>query len=116
MNFWQSRQPRVRLFIGGAGAILMLILLFIFAIDPLFKHSADLDRQIVTARRQLAELHTMQQEYQRQKSGVDSINSQLKRQQNFSIFSRLEEFASQTGIRNKILYTKPTVSTPSELY
>ena len=116
MNFWQSLQPRERLFLGGAGAMLVLFLIFKLAIDPLFKHSADLDRQIVTARRQLTELRAMQQEYQRQKSVVDSINSQLKKQQNFAIFSRLEEFAGQTGIRNKILYMKPTVSTPSEVY
>jgi len=116
MNSWQNMQPRERLFLGGAGAMLVLFLLFKFAIDPLFKHSTDLDRQIVTARRQLAELRAMQQEYQRQKTVVDSINSQLKRQQNFAIFSRLEEFAGQTGIRNKILYMKPTVSTPSEVY
>ena len=96
--------------------MLVLFLFFKVAIDPLFKHSADLDRQIVTARRQLAELRTMQQEYQRQKSVVDTINNQLKKQQNFAIFSRLEEFAGQTGIRNKILYMKPTVSTPSEVY
>src|SRR5215510_12196592 len=116
MNFWQTMQPRERLFIGGAGAALLLFLIFKLAIDPMFKHSAELDRQIVTARRQLAELRTMQQEYQRQKSVVDSINSQLKRQQNFAIVSRLEELAGQTGIQNKILYMKPTVSTPSEVY
>ena len=116
MNFWQNTQPRERLFLGGAGAVLVLFLIFKFAIDPLFKHSTDLDRQIVAARRQLVELRTMQQEYQRQKAVVDTINSQLKRQQNFAIFSRLEEFAGQTGIRNKILYMKPTVSTPSEMY
>ena len=116
MNFWQNMQPRERMFLGGAGAMLVLFLIFKVAIDPLFKRSADLDRQIVTARRQLAELRTMQQEYQRQKTVVDNINSQLKRQQNFAIFSRLEEFAGQTGIRNKILYMKPTVSTPSEVY
>ena len=86
MNFWQNMQPRERLFLGGAGAMLVLFLIFKFTIDPLFKHSADLDRQIVTARRQLAELRTMQQEYQRQKTVVDNINSQLKRQQNFAIF------------------------------
>ena len=114
MNFWRNLQPRERLFLGGAGAALMLFLIFKIAIDPVFKHSADLDRQIVTARRQLAELRTMQQEYQRQKSVADSINNQLKRQQNFAIFSRLEELATQTGIRNKILYINPTVSTPSE--
>jgi general secretion pathway protein M len=116
MNFWQQLQPRERLFLGGGAAVLVLFLFFKVAIDPLFKHSADLDRQIVSARRQLAELRTMQQEYQRQKSVVDTINNQLKKQQNFAIFSRLEEFAGQTGIRNKILYMKPTVSTPSEVY
>jgi general secretion pathway protein M len=116
MKFWRNLQPRERLFLGGAGAALMLFLIFKIAIDPVFKHSADLDRQIVTARRQLAELRTMQQEYQRQKSVADSINNQLKRQQNFAIFSRLEELATQTGIRNKILYINPTVSTPSEMY
>jgi general secretion pathway protein M len=116
MNFWQNTQPRERLFLGGAGAVFVVFLLFKFAIDPLVKHSADLDRQIVAARGQLVELRTMQQEYQRQKTVVDTINSQLKKQQNFAIFSRLEEFAGQTGIRNKILYMKPTVSTPSEVY
>jgi general secretion pathway protein M len=116
MNFWQNLQPRERLFVGGAGAALVLVLFFMFVIDPLFKRSAELDRQIVTARRQLTELRTMQQDYRRQKSVVDSINSQLKKQQNFAIFSRLEELAGQTGIRNNILYMKPTVSTPSEVY
>jgi len=116
MNFWQNLQPRERLFVGGAGAALVVVLFFTLVIDPLFKHSAELDRQIVTARRQLTELRTMQQDYRRQKSVVDSINSQLKKQQNFAIFSRLEELAGQTGIRNNILYMKPTVSTPSEVY
>ena len=116
MNFWQNLQPRERLFIGGAGTALVLILFFAFVIDPLFKYSADLDRQIVTARRQFNELRIMQKDYQRQKSVVDSLNSQLKKQQNVAIFSRLEELAGQTGIRNNILYMKPTVSTPSEVY
>ena len=117
MNFWQTLQSRERLFIGGAGAALVLFLIFKLAIDPLFKHSSELDRQIVTARRQLAELRTMQQEYQRQKSVVDNINSQLKRQQNFAIVSRLEELARQTGIQpNKILSMRQAPSTPNEMY
>lgn len=116
MNFWRNMQPRERLFIGGAGAASLIFLLFKLAMDPMLKRSADLDRQIVTAQRQLSELRTMQEEYLRQKSVVDSINGQLKKQQNFAIFSRLEELAGQTGIRNKILHMKPTVSTPSEMY
>jgi general secretion pathway protein M len=117
MNFWQTLQMRERLFIGGAGAALVLFLIFKLAIDPLFKHSSELDRQIVTARRQLAELRAMRQEYQRLESVVDSINSQLKRQQNFEIVSRLEELARQTGIPpNKILSMRQAPSSPSEMY
>jgi len=114
MNFWQNLQSRERLFIGGAGAALVLFLIFKLTIAPLFKYSAELDRQIVTARRQLNEMRTMQQDYQRQKSVIDSINTQLKKQPNFAIFSRLEELASQTG--TKILQINPMPSPPSELY
>ena len=117
MHFWQNLQSRERLFIGGAGAALILFLVFKLTIDPLFKYSTELDRQIVTARRQLNELRTMQQEYQRQKSMVDSINSQLKKQPNIPIRSRLDELAAQTGIRNKILQINTVASTtPSEMY
>ena len=116
MNFFRNLQQREKLFVIGAGALLVLFLLFKLTIDPMLKRSADLDRQIVTARRQLDEVRTLQQDYQRQKSVVDSINSQLKNQPNFAIFSRLEELAGQTGIRSKIVYMKPTVSTPNEVY
>jgi general secretion pathway protein M len=116
MNFLRNLQPRERLFVGGAGAVLVVFLIFKLTIDPMLKRSAELDRQIVTARQQLNELRTMQQDYQRQKSVVDSINSQLKKQPNFAIFSRLEELAGQTGIRSKIVHMKPTVSTPNEVY
>lgn len=117
MNFWQTLQSRERLYIGGAGAAIVLFLIFKLTIDPLFKHSSELDRQMVTARRQLAELRVMQQEYQRQKNVVDSINSQLKRQQNFAIVSRLEELARQTGLQqNKILSMRQAPITPSEMY
>ena len=116
MNFFRNLQPRERLLVLGASAALMVFLVFKLAIDPMLKRSSDLDRQLVIAGRQLSELRTMQQEYLRQKRVVDSINTQLKKQQNFAIFSRLEELAGQTGIRNKILHMKPTVSTPSEVY
>jgi len=116
MNFWRNLQPRERMFVGGAGAALLLFLIFKLTIDPMLKRSADLDRQIVVAQRQLNELRTLQQEYQRQKNVVTNINAQLKRQPNFAIFSRLEELAGQTGIRGKIVHMKPTVSTPSEVY
>lgn len=116
MDFWRHLQPRERLFVGGAGVALALFLLFKLTIDPMLKRSAHLDRQIISAQRQLHELRMLQQDYQRQKNVVTSINAQLRRQPNFAIFSRLEEIAGQTGIRGKIVHMKPIVSTPNEVY
>ena len=39
-----------------------------------------------------------------------------KQKKSFAIFSHLEKLAGDTGIRSKILYMKPTVSTPSDAY
>lgn len=116
MNFFQNLGLRERLFVIGAGAALLLALLFMLVIDPMLAHSARLDQQIAKAQRELQELRTLQREYRRQKSILDDINAQLKRQKSFSIFSRLEELAGQTGIRNNLLYMKPAVSTPSDAY
>ena len=116
MNFFRNLGTRERVFVMTAGLVVLLALLFMVVIDPLLAHSARLDRQIVTAQRELQELQTLQRTYQRQKSVLDRINAQLKRQQNFALLSRLEELAGQAGIRNKILYMKPAAGTPSDAY
>jgi general secretion pathway protein M len=116
MNFFRNLGTREKILITTAGVAVLLALLFMFVIDPMLAHSARLDRQLLTAQRELQELQTLQREYGRQKHVLDRINAQLKRQQNFALFSRLEELAGQTGIRSKIQYMKPTVSTPSEAY
>lgn len=116
MNFFQSLGTRERVFILGAGVAILLALLFTMVIDPMLAHSARLDKQIVAAQRELQDIQSLRQDYQRQKSVLDRINAQLKRQRNFSVFSRLEELAKQTDTRSKILYIKPTVSTPSDAY
>jgi type II secretory pathway component PulM len=116
MNFFRNLGLRERLFVIGAGAAVLLALLFMLVIDPMLAHSARLDQQIIKAQRDLQDLRTLQREYQRQKSILDDVNAQLKRQKNFSIFSRLEELAGQTGVRSSLLYIKPAVSTPSDAY
>ena len=47
MNFFRNLQRRERLFVVGAGALLVLFLIFKLTIDPMLKRSADLDRQLV---------------------------------------------------------------------
>ena len=116
MNFLQNLGTRERVFITGAGVALLLTLLFTMVIDPMLVYSKQLDKQIVAAQRDLQEIQKLQQDYQRQKSILDRLNSQLKRQKNFSMFSRLEELAKQTDTRSKILHIKPMVSTPNDAY
>ncbi len=116
MNFLQNLGTRERIFVIAGSVGLLLALLYTLVIDPLMAHSAQLDRRIDKAQRDLQELYTLQREYQGQKRVLDHINARLQRQKGVAIFSRLEELAGDTGIRSKILYMKPTVSTPSEAY
>ena len=116
MNFLQNLQLREKLFVLGAVVAILLALVFWLVIDPMLAYSTRLERQIIAAEHQLRELRTLQQEYLRQKQVLDQLNARLKRQHNFALFSKLEELAKQTGIRDKLLYMKPALSTPSELY
>lgn len=116
MSFFQNLGTRERVFVMGAGVAVLLIFLFIMVIDPMLVYSKQLDKQMIAAQRDLQEIQKLQQDYQRQKSILDRLNSQLKRQKNFSMLSRLEELAKQTDTRGKILYIKPTVSSPNDAY
>ena len=105
-----------RLFVIGAGAIILLALLYIVVLEPLWTSAARLDQQIVVARRELHALQTLRQEYYRQKSAVDRIHAQLTQQHNFSLLSHLEALATQTGTRHTIRAIQPVVSPPDKAY
>ncbi len=116
MNFLQNLGARERLFVVGGVVALLLTLLYATVIEPLMTRSSQLDRQIAKTQRDVQELHALQREYQAHKQVLDDINAKLRRQKNFAIFSHVEKLAGDTGIRSKILYMKPTVSTPIDAY
>jgi len=107
---------RERLFVIGAGAVILLALLYIVVLEPLWTSAARLDQQIVVAQRELHELQTLRQEYYRQKSAVDRIHAQLTQQNNFSLLSHLEALATQTGTRHTLRAIQPVVSPPDKAY
>ena len=107
---------RERLFVIGAGAAILLALLYTLVIDPWRAASVRLEQQIVVAQRELQELQTLRQEYHRQKSAVDRINAQLTQQKNFSLLSHLEALATQTGTRHTLRSIQPVVSPPDKAY
>jgi type II secretory pathway component PulM len=107
---------RERLFVIGAGAAILLALLYTLVIDPWRAASVRLEQQIVVAQRELQELQTLRQEYHRQKSAVDRINAQLTQQKNFSLLSHLEALATQTGTRHTLRSIQPVASPPDKAY
>lgn len=116
MNFLQNLQTREKIMVICAAVAVVLALLYTLAIDPLLSNSTRLDRQIRKAQQDLSSLQASQREYRQQQSMFDRINTQITQQKNFSIYSRLEELATKTGTRKKMLYMKPTASSPSETY
>ena len=116
MNFLQNLQTREKVMVICAAVAIVLALLYTLAIDPLLSNSTRLDRQIRKAQQDLKTLQASQREYRQQQSVLDRINAQITQRKSFSIFSRLEELARNTGTRDKILHMKPTASSPSETY
>jgi hypothetical protein len=116
MNFIQNLGTREKIMVMSAAVVVLLTLLFTLVIDPMLAYSAHLDRQILKGQLDLEELRARQQEYLQQKQVLDRINTQLTQQQNFALFSRLEELARNTNTRDKILHMRPMTSSPSDAY
>jgi type II secretory pathway component PulM len=90
MSIVHRLEPRERVFVMGAGAVILLALLYTLVIDPWRASAVRLDQQIVIAQRELRELQTLRQEYHRKKNAVDRIEAQLTQQPNFSQLTQLE--------------------------
>ena len=116
MNFLQNLQLREKVLVLCAAVAIVLALVYWAAINPLLSKATQLDRQIRNAQQELETLHAHRREYLQRQLVLDRINTQIKQQTNFSIFSRLEELALNAGTRDKILHMKPTASSPSEIY
>jgi general secretion pathway protein M len=62
-------------------------------------------------------MKTLRATYLAQKRLMEEVNQSLaQRGQDFAIFSFLEELANKTGIKNNIMYMKPALTTPGELF
>lgn len=117
MNYFHMLQRREQILVVSAGVLVLVAALFTFVIDPILTRGASLNRRLATASRQLAELQTLRGDYQRQQQIIDRIDMQLRQQPgNFTIFSRLEQVAGQTGIQDKIQSMNTVASPPNTVY
>ena len=117
MNYFFMLERREQVLVISAGALLLLLALFTFVIDPIRARAANLDRRLASAGRQLAELQALRSDYQRQKRVIDRMDARLRRQRrNFAIFSYLEKEAGRTGIQDKIQSMNTLASPPNTEY
>ena len=95
---------------AASGALGVFVLLQ-FALFPALDHRAQLKRQLHVKRAALGEIRALQAEYH----AMQNQSEQLKRRytnraEGFTLFSFLDQLASDTGIKDHIAYMKPSSS------
>ena len=108
---------REKLVMIAGGVAVALLLFYRFGLSPALERLRMLDRLVATKERDLHEMKTLRETYLAQKRLMEEVNQSLaQRGQDFAIFSFLEELANKTGIKNNIMYMKPALTTPGELF
>jgi general secretion pathway protein M len=108
---------REKLVMIAGGVAVALLLFYRFGLSPALERLRMLDRLVATKERDLYEMKTLRETYLAQKRLMEEVNQSLaQRGQDFAIFSFLEELANKTGIKNNIMYMKPALTTPGELF
>lgn len=108
---------REKLIMIAGGVAVTLFLFYRFGLSPALERLRMLDRLVATKERNLHEMRTLRDTYLAQKRLMEEVNQSLaQRGQDFAVFSFLEDLANKTGIKNNIMYMKPALTTPGELF
>jgi general secretion pathway protein M len=108
---------RDKLVIIAGGVAVALLLLYRLGLSPALERLRTLDRLVATKERELHQMKTFQDTYVAQKHLMEEVNRSLaQRGQDFAIFSFLEDLASKAGMKDNIIYMKPALTTPGELF
>jgi general secretion pathway protein M len=105
----KSLNPRERLIVSAGAVVLLLILVWFALLNPYFTAMSNLDRRIAAQQRNLGKVQQMQQQLQQLKQQLATANS--RRQGNKPLFSQVERFAEQTGVREQLLSMRPQPAT-----
>jgi general secretion pathway protein M len=109
LPFNVNLQRREKIIVAAAGTLLAILLLLELIIFPIVDRRSMLSKRIVQRTQALAEIKQLANEYQGLTSGTVSNEAQLKnRAKNFTLFSFLDTLAGKSGIKQNIIYMKPT--------
>jgi general secretion pathway protein M len=101
-----ARRER-RLVLAGV-ALLALVGLYLFLVEPLLNRRADLDRLIEQKQREYAEVVKLADEYRQARGRLDELTARLSRAgREFQLLSFLEGLTVRNGVRDRISYMRP---------
>lgn len=104
-------EKREKLIILVGVCFLCCFIILQFGITPYLDARSRLDSAITKKKADLVELQLLQQEYRALQAEAGGIKEQLKkRSPNFSLFSFLDNQASESEIKDFISYMKPSTS------
>jgi general secretion pathway protein M len=108
---------REKLMLIAGGVAVALVLFYRLGLSPAIERLHTLDRLVALKEREVHEMKALSGTYVTQKRLMEDVNRSLsQRGQDFAIFSFLEDLANKTGIKNNIMYMKPALTTPGELF
>lgn len=111
LPFNVNLQRREKIIIAVAGTLLVILLLLELIIFPIVDRRSMLSKRIGQRTQALAEIKQLANEYQGLTSGTVSNEARLRnRARNFTLFSFLDTLAGKSGIKQNIIYMKPTSS------
>ncbi len=104
-------QRREKVIVTAAGIVAALLIVLQLVIFPIIDRGDRLRKQIRKQTAALAEMHDLKREYETLTRFTRDMEHQLRqRPRNFTLFSFTDRLAGQSGIKQNIVYMKPSTS------
>lgn len=113
MNYMITRREKMA--IAAAAAVLGIFIVSRFIVYPYTEKHRKLTQQITHHHKQYLEALVQKSEYEKIKKMADDAKNRSKdREKGFTLFSFLDKLAGKTGLKDHIVYMKPSASDREE--
>jgi general secretion pathway protein M len=104
-------QRRERIIVMAAGVVALVLIVLQLTIFPVINRRDRLHNQIRSQKAALGQMHDLKQEYETLTRFTRNMERRLKqRPKNFTLFSFTDRLAGQSGLKQNIVYMKPSTS------
>ncbi|HXF93694.1 MAG TPA: type II secretion system protein GspM [Nitrospiraceae bacterium] len=114
---WKALAQRERVVVGAGAAVIGAALVFVAAVDPLLERLDRLERQAARKQREIREVAALGAEYAALQARLSRLEDRLPPPgAQFSLVAFVEEVASQTRVRERIVGMQPQPPTATHSY